>query len=55
VFAAPAHPLLGVAQVFSSKKKVAVFSLLLLWFTPHGITEIFSDLRELGAANGRLA
>jgi len=27
----------------------------ILWFTPHSIGEIFSDLRELGAATGRLA
>jgi iron complex transport system substrate-binding protein len=27
----------------------------ILWFTPHSITEIFSNLRELGAATGRLA
>jgi iron complex transport system substrate-binding protein len=27
----------------------------ILWFTPHGIVEIFSNLRELGAAIGRLA
>jgi iron complex transport system substrate-binding protein len=25
----------------------------ILWFTPHGIEEIFGDLRELGAATGR--
>src|SRR6516162_11691973 len=27
----------------------------ILWFTPHNIAEIFGDLRELGAATGRLA
>src|SRR5215831_6094478 len=27
----------------------------ILWFTPHSIAEIFSNLRELGAANSRLA
>jgi iron complex transport system substrate-binding protein len=26
----------------------------ILWFTPHSIAEIFSNLRELGAATGRL-
>jgi iron complex transport system substrate-binding protein len=27
----------------------------ILWFTPHSIAEIFGNLRELGAATGRLA